>query len=106
MKLAKQPGIVRRPIEYLLMAVIVLLIVLLLWAVQSLEPEQPVADEPDGRTAVEVRDGTLREVGRLTDEDVAAENALIREYDEDEREAAYADAAADNLGGVYDETVY
>lgn len=102
----RKPGISRRPIEYLLMFTIVLLILILLWAVRSLQKQQPTSLDKTPDAPVEVRDGTLREIGRLADEDTDNEEALIKGADEDERQAASADAAADNVGGIYDETTY
>lgn len=103
MKLGRKPGIVRRPIEYVLAAAALLLVAALLWSVWIIR-----RDNQDGRRAEDVQalSGTLFEVDRLTEDDYKAEEALDREYDQQEQNAASADSAADNIGGVYDETSY
>lgn len=106
MKSVKKPGVTRSPIEYVLWAVIVLLVMALLLIARRVRQSDAVADQVKAPARVEIRTGSTEEVGRLADEDLAAEELVINEQDRHEVHASSADGAADNIGSVYDETEY
>lgn len=106
MKVGRKPGVVRRPIEYMLIAAAVLLAAFLLWAVHSIR-QQEVRDDETEKTGTLTLQGSQFEIEQLTEDDIEAEQVLDSEYDkQDEALTGYSDGAADNFGRVYDESDY
>lgn len=106
MKVGRKPGVVRRPIEYILITVAVLLAAFLLWAVYSIRQQEGDENGTAGSDSRTLR-GSQFEIEELTEDDILAEQALDGEYDKaDEMLTRHSDGAADNIGGVYDESDY
>ncbi len=99
-------GVVRRPIEYVLIVAAAALVLFLIWSVMVIRSDNQQADTSGQLPAQRELQGSLDEVNRLAEEDSASELEIDKDYDQQELEAASADAAADNIGGVYDETSY
>lgn len=104
MKVARKPGVIRRPVEYVLPLVAVVLIVVLLFLLRAYDQANRVDENVIEQAKPLV--GSVVEVNRLTEEGLDAEEMVDIKYDEQDRNAATADSAADDLGGVYDETDY
>ncbi len=105
MRIGKKPGIERRPLEYVLVGIGLILVAILLainFAIGRYENQGTVINTEENESL----QGTLFEVGDLADKDEGAERALDNKYDDQELGSASADSAADDIGGVYDETSY
>lgn len=105
MKLGRKAGIERRPIEYMLIGLALLLTALLLWSLRVIRRDSRTDKAVDTEQS-EVLKGTMDEIDQLTEADSEAEIATEKAHDDGEFESASADSAADNVGGVYDETNY
>lgn len=103
--MAKNNGIVRRPIEYLLVVLAMGLAIFLLWAIWVIREDNMLASK-SGSSQPEMLLGSVDEIDGLAESDTEGEKKLDEKYDQQELEAASADSAADNVGGVYDETAY
>ncbi len=104
-KSRRREGIVRRPIEYVLLVTMFLLICLALWAGLALRRENANQREGWGvDTAQHPLEGTIDEIDWLTDYDVREEknaDAIMRT--QDQKITQPVDAAADNIGSALDE---
>lgn len=98
-----KPGVVRRPIEYILPIVVAALIFMLVYLLnRTKQVEDTAVDEPTQSSQIV---GTVDEVGRLADEAEDAERAIDRVAENEDLEAATPyDTAADALGGAYNES--
>lgn len=105
MSLRKDNGISRRPLEYALIALAIALIAVLLFSLKALR-DADVTTVNKTNKPTQTLTGTKDEIDRLAEDDAATEEALDKSYDDQEQAAATADAAADNIGGVFDETDY
>lgn len=99
----KNNGIVRRPIEYVLLAIAGILIVCLLWSLSVIRSqENPRTVMQNNLVAGQEPVGTLSEIETSLEKEFSDENIVYSAIFGD----AYRTflAAADNLGGVYDES--
>lgn len=94
-------GVVRRPVEYVLLAVALLLIIFLVWMIRELRRQeareavrvQPVSDSTD--------------ISSIVERSIDAEEHIDATYDAwEEKSSSAVDSAADDVGGVYDESSY
>lgn len=104
MRIGRKPGMVRRPIEYVLPAILVVLISALLLSVWALNDNNNI--EVGNEKGIEAISGSLDEIDELAEEDIENEISIDRRYDESEEAAAEADKAAAEIGGIYDEEDY
>lgn len=101
MKKAGKTGISWRPVEYILIASVVVLTLLLVWAVREIDSQE--VSETTEQMATKEND----DISQITQEALAAEQAVDEAYDEWERaNGSVLDSAADNIGGVIDESSY
>ncbi len=97
----KKAGIVWRPVEYVLLIVIVLLVALLVWA--NREVQRETSRFVNTSNSTETADG----ISALAEQELQRELQLDAAYDSWERtHTAGVDSAADDIGGVFDETAY
>lgn len=99
---AKSNGIIRRPLEYFLIVVLIVLVLFLLWAVSVVRE-----DNQNNKLATEQKEtalvGSVREIDQLTENEIETEESIDAAVDRQEENAASADGAADNIGVAYDE---
>ncbi len=106
MRSAKKSGIVRRPLEYLLLTVVGLLIAVLVYANMVIGRDEGLLSDAVSAPAQQYT-GTPQEIDSLTQADLLSEAALLKTGDQTELTAAdQAAAAADHISGVYDESLY
>lgn len=105
MKVISHNQRIGRPLlEYLLIGVALGLFVFGFWAYKQIDEAGKSADGSVS-TIQPPPPGTTEEVDWVTEGDIAAERALDETYDDDEAEAASTvESAADEVGGVYDES--
>lgn len=97
-----KPGVVRRPIEYVLPIVVAALIFMLVYLLNKTKQVEDITVTEPIQSSQLV--GTVDEVGQLTDEAERAERIIDRSVENEDLEASTPyDIAADSLGGVYDE---
>lgn len=98
----KNKGISRRPIEYVLTVVLVVLVCFGFWVYWYTNKTQDdgVAPATESETYV----GTIDEVNELAEEVTATEEQLYIETDE--IFSSSSDSSADNVAGAYDESEY
>lgn len=104
MKLINKPGVVRRPAEYILTVLLVVLLValaLIYWFGDN--NKQDDTSETDQSISIE---GTVDSVNELTQDDLEQEQSIDEEIDSTEQTASSADGAADNIEGSYDESAF
>lgn len=107
MKVVSHNERVGRPLlEYVLIGVALCLFLFGFWAYKQIDQ----AGKPDDSATNQVQlppAGTTDEVDWVTEGEVTSERALDEEYDDDEASAGAAvDSAADDMGGIYDESAY
>lgn len=100
---SKNSGMVWRPIEYALLACLIFLIILLLWAIREID-RQDARVVTDSTQLAEVDDS---DISSIVEQGIRAETAVDAAYDVwEERSTSVVDSAADDIGGVYDESAY
>lgn len=103
MKVGRKPGVTRRPIEYILVLIALVLIVLLLWSIYAIDKSNKSADKAVSDQGVE---GTAQDIGRLTDEDLSEDLLLYKNYDKFEYAASPSNKKIQAIGNIYDQTEY
>ncbi len=102
MKRAANSGMVWQPVEYVLLGVVVLLIGFLVWTIREIDRLE-VADTSKPSSSQE-GDG---DISQLVEQGIIAEEAIDATYDNWEAQSTGPlDSAADDIGGVYDETAF
>lgn len=76
--IGKKPGIERRPVEYMLVALLIGLIMLLVWSVSSLNEQGVIADS---RSSNKTLKGGLEEISWLTEEEILTEEKIDASHD-------------------------
>lgn len=103
MKRGKKAGIVWRPVEVVLLAVFVFLVVFLVWAVREIDRQESRSVNKIQIHSQEKDD----DISHIVERGIAAEEAIDRSYDSwEQSSSSSADSAADSIGGVFDETSY
>lgn len=78
MKVGRKPGVTRRPIEYGLTILLALLVGFLVWSNSVIENDTKASDKSKALYMIE---GTVDEIGQLTEADVLEEEAIDQSYE-------------------------
>lgn len=101
----RRVGIVRRPAEYVLPIVIIVLIIVLVLSINAAN-KTVESDKTVQQQAAQEIEGTFDGISSLIEADIKSEESLNGRHDQADRDTAALDAAADNIGGVYDESEF
>ncbi len=74
-KIGKISGVTRRPIEYILVVILVLLISILVWSLSALNKDKNLSMQSN------VVEGTVQEIDQLTENDILLEESIDDNYD-------------------------
>lgn len=99
---SKNSGMVWRPIEYVLVCVALVLAVSLVWIIREISRQDvQVAQEP---TSNQENDS---DISNIVERGIAAEERIDTTYDTWEQSSnSVVDSAADDIGGIYNESAY
>lgn len=100
--MGKNKAIARRPVEYVLITVLILLTVFGFWVYWYTDQQQADKVEPAAESLNYT--GTLDEVNQLTEESINNEEQLYLETDT--LYSVDSDSSAENVAGAYDESEY
>ncbi len=104
MVLGRKPGIIRRPVEYVLVLIIISLIILLVWANLKINSIEDSNQSPAVRIS---QPSNQLDIHFIAESSLSEESAADSAYDKWELESIGSiESAADAIGGVYDETTY
>lgn len=95
-------GIVWRPTEYVLLVVLALLVLILVWSVRETDRLEV------GRSSTDVvQSENDSDISTLIENGLQAEQSVDNTYDAwEEQSASVVESAADDIGGVYDESSF
>ncbi len=101
MSRGKSTGISRRPIEYILIAVLAMLILFLVWSIREIDSKDVNTDSQ----AVQQQDDG--DISQIVESGLSNESSIDESYDEWEQDnGSAADGLANNIEGAYDESSY